>query len=97
MHNGEHRLSLLSINEDEFNKAKSLYEKVLKGSGFSKNLKFECIQEKPLRNRKRKVLWFKLKYNAEAKTNTVVLRSLWLFLNTFNSVFSLLITRCIVM
>ena len=37
------RLSSLSINEDEFNKAKSLYEKALKSSGSHKNLKFESI------------------------------------------------------
>ena len=37
------RLSSLSINEDEFNKAKSLYENALKSSGSHKNLKFESI------------------------------------------------------
>ena len=33
------RLSLLSINEDEFDKAKPLYENALKSSGFNKCLK----------------------------------------------------------
>ena len=33
-------LSSLSISEDEFNKAKLLYKKALKSSGFNNNLKF---------------------------------------------------------
>ena len=48
------RLSSLSINEDEFNKAKPLSENSLKGSGFNKNLKFESTQETP----SRKEVWF---------------------------------------
>ena len=63
------RFSPLSINEDELNKAKPLYEKALKSSSFNKNLKFESIQEKPSQNRKRKVVWFNPPYNAEVKTN----------------------------
>ena len=59
----------LSINEDEFNKAKPLYEKALKSSGFNKNLKCESIHTKPSQNRKRKVVWFNPLYNAEVKTN----------------------------
>ena len=65
------RLSSLSINEDEFNKAKPLYEKALKSSGFNKNLKFESIQTKPSQNSKRKTIWFNPPYNAEVKTNIV--------------------------
>ena len=61
--------SPLSINEDEFNKAKYLYEKALKSSGFNRNLKFESIQRKPSRKRKRKVVWFNPPYKAEVKTN----------------------------
>ena len=63
------RLSSLPINEDEFNKAKPLYEKSRKSSGFYKNLKLESIQKKLSRNRKRKVVWFNPQYNAEVKTN----------------------------
>ena len=58
------RLSSLPINEDEFNKAKPLYEKSRKSSGFYKNLKLESIQKKLSRNRKRKVVWFNPPYNA---------------------------------
>ena len=50
------RLSSLSINEDKFNKAKSLYEKALKSSDFNKNLKFESIQATPSRNKQKQ--WF---------------------------------------
>ena len=42
----------VSINEDEFNKAKPLYEKALESSGFDKNLKFESIRTKSSQNRK---------------------------------------------
>ena len=63
------RLSLLSINEDEFDKAKPLYENALKSSGFNKCLKFENTQTTRLRNRSRKVIWFNPPYNAEVKTN----------------------------
>ena len=52
------RISSLSINEGKFNKAKPLHEKALKSSGLNKNLKFESIQTKASRNRKRKVIWF---------------------------------------
>ena len=63
------RLSLLSINEDEFDKAKPLYENALKSSGFNKCLKFENTQTTRLRNRSREVIWFNPSYNAEVKTN----------------------------
>ena len=62
-------LSSLYINEDEFNKAKPLYEETLNSSRFNRNLKFENIKTKPLRNRKRKVVWFNPIYNAEVQTN----------------------------
>ena len=60
---------LFIINEDEFNKAKSVYEKVLKGCGFKSNLKFASIQTKPSRNRKKEVVWFNPPFNTEVKTN----------------------------
>ena len=63
------RLLSLSINEDEFNKAKPFYEKDLTSSGFNKNGKFEYIQTKPSRNRKQKMVWFNPPYNAQVKTN----------------------------
>ena len=63
------RLSTLSINEEEFYKAKPLYETALKNSGFNGNLKFQSIQTTRSRNRLRKVIWFNPPYNVEVKTN----------------------------
>ena len=64
------RLSSLSINEDEFNKAKRLYENALKSSGFKKKkLKFESIQTTRSQNKQRKVVWFNPPYNADVKTS----------------------------
>ena len=62
------RLLSLSIHKDEFDKAKPLCKKALKSSGFNKNLKSESIQEKSLRNRKIKVVWFNSPYNALVKS-----------------------------
>ena len=53
------RLSSLSINEDEFHKAKLLYEKVLKDRSFNKNLKFERIQTTSSPNRKKSCFFSK--------------------------------------
>ena len=63
------RLSSLSVNEEEFNKAKPLYETALISSGFNESLKFENVQSKQPRNRLRKVIWFNPPYNVEVKTN----------------------------
>ena len=65
------RLSLLSINEYEFDKAEPLYENALKSSGFNKCLKFGNTQTTRLRNRSRRVIWFNPPYNAEVETNIV--------------------------
>ena len=57
------RLSSLSINEEEFNKAKPLYKKALKSSDFNKNLKVESTET---------ALWFRSfnpPYNVETKSN----------------------------
>ena len=63
------RLSTLSINGEEFNKAKPLYETALKNTGFNGNLKFQSIHTTRSRNRLRKVIWFNPPYNVEVKTN----------------------------
>ena len=63
------RLSSLSINEDEYNKAKPLYRKPQKCSVFNKNLKFESMQTTPSLNRQGIVLWFNSPHNAEVKIN----------------------------
>ena len=50
------RISNLSCNEHEFNKAKSLYESDLKSSGFNYSMKFEAPVENATRNRNRKAI-----------------------------------------
>ena len=63
------RISNLSCNENEFSKAKPLYESALKNSMFSYNMKFEAPVENTRRNRNKKVIWFNLPYNLNVKTN----------------------------
>ena len=52
------RLSDLSCNEEEFNKAKPLYENALKDSGFNTSIKYAKDKAKSNRNRNRKIIWF---------------------------------------
>ena len=63
------RISNLSCNEHEFNKAKALYESALKNSGFNYSMKFEAPVENARRNRNRKVIWFNPPYSLNVKTN----------------------------
>ena len=63
------RISNLSCNEHEFNKAKPLYESALKSSGFNYSMKFEAPVENAKRNRNRKVIWFNPPYSLNVKTN----------------------------
>ena len=51
------------------NLIKQNLQKIVKGSGFSKNVKFEFIQRTPSLKRQRKLVWFNPPYNAEVKTN----------------------------
>ena len=52
------RLSELSCNQEEFNKAEALYGEVLLESNYKASLKFERPQYKTKRNRLRRVMWF---------------------------------------
>ena len=64
------RLTNLSCDETEFNKAKSPYQDALKTSGYKESLQYE--QPKPThrdRNRKRKIIWFNPPYNMNVRTN----------------------------
>ena len=63
------RISNLSCNEHEFNKAKPLYESALKSSEFNCSMKFEAPVENARRNRNRKVIWFNPPYSLNVKTN----------------------------
>ena len=63
------RLSELSCNQEEFNKAKPLYEEALSESYYKASLKFEKPQYNTKRNRLRKVIWFNPPFSQNVKTN----------------------------
>ncbi len=62
------RISEISCNESEFNKAKSVYEAALKKSGFSDEMKFKKY-EKVKNNRKRNIMYFNPPFSKNVKTN----------------------------
>ena len=59
----------LSCNEEEFNKAKPPYKNALKGSGYTKSLKYTKPYENTNSNRNRKILWFNPPFSHNVKTN----------------------------
>ena len=61
------RISDLSCNEQEFDKAKGMYESALKDSGHSPNFHFENHNGRRVRNRK--VIWFNPPFSKNVKTN----------------------------
>ena len=65
----DRRISNLSCNENEFHKAKALYESPLKNSGLSYSMKQEAPVENSRRNRNKKVTWFNLTYRLNGKTS----------------------------
>ena len=63
------RISSLSCDETEFNKAKITYETALKNSGYQATLKFEKTSQNTRRNRNRKVIWFNPPFSLNVNTN----------------------------
>ena len=63
------RLSDLSCNEDEFKRAKPLYENALKESGYKAKMKYETSENTNSRNRQRKILWFNPPFSQSVNTN----------------------------
>ena len=63
------RISNLLCNQNEFNKAKPLYESALKNSEFNYSMKFEAAVENTRQKRNRKVIWFNPRYSLSVKTN----------------------------
>ena len=61
------RISDLSCNEEEFDKAKGVYETALRDSGHHPNFKYE--RQKRNKTRNRKVIWFNPPFNKSVKTN----------------------------
>lgn len=63
------RISELSINAEEFEKAKPAYEEALKKSGYQTNdLVYQQTKGKR-KNRKRNIIWFNPPFSANVKTN----------------------------
>ena len=66
----ESRITSLSCNEEEFNKAKDIYNTGLRNSGFDSNIQFNNTgTNRSPRSRKRKVIWFNPPFNRAVKTN----------------------------
>ena len=65
----DNHLSDFSCNEDEFKKAKPLYENALKESGYKAEMKYETSENTNNKTKKRKILWFNLPFSQSVKTN----------------------------
>ena len=65
------RISSLSCNIDEFNKAAPLYNEALKKSGFNDQFSYRSTdhQQQPKNNRQRKVNWLNPPYSKNVHTN----------------------------
>lgn len=61
-------ISELSCDEEEFVKAKGIYEKAINESKFKVTLKFNELYSKR-KNKNRKIMWFNLPYDERVKTN----------------------------
>ena len=62
------RISDISCNKEEFDKAIPMYEEALKRSGYNQNMSYQEPQ-KQKRSRKRKIIWFNPPYSCNVKTN----------------------------
>ena len=63
------RVSDLSHDENEFNKAKPVYEAALEQSGFASKMCYEKPPAEKKRTRNRKSIWFNPPYSSSVKTN----------------------------
>ena len=69
-HNINLRLTTLSSNEQEFNKAAPPYQKALNDSGYSHTLRYNPTRPQvSRRQRKRRITWYNPPYNANVQTN----------------------------
>ena len=63
------RISNLSFDKDEFNKAKGVYEDALSSSGFNEKLRYEAEHAHVIRRkRSRKIIWLNPPCNTEVQT-----------------------------
>ena len=66
------RISRLSCDETEFDKAATQYNEALKSSGFKASITYKSVSETTTRkkaNRRRKITWFNSPYSRSVKTN----------------------------
>ena len=63
------RLSNLSCNKEEFDKAAEEYQEVLKKSGFNEKLTYSPPIAANRRQRKRNILWYNPPFDLQVKTN----------------------------
>ena len=63
------RLSELSCNKDEFDKAKLLYEKSLQESGYKTSMSYAQTEVKTSKNRSWNIIWFNPPFCQNVKTN----------------------------
>ena len=63
------RLSDLSCNKEEFDKAKLLYEKSLHESGYKTSMSYAQTEVKNSGNRSRNIIWFNPPFSQNVKTN----------------------------
>ena len=67
----EQRLSLLSSNEEIFERNKAPYEKTLYDSGYKSNLKYQGKETTKKKNRSKKIILFIPPYSKSIKTNVI--------------------------
>ena len=66
----ERRVSDISVDQEQFEKAKPEYERALKDSGFPSTMKFNQLPPNPFRRvRNRKVIWYNPPFNSAVKQN----------------------------
>ena len=63
------RISSLSCDETEFNKAKITYKTALKNSGYQATLNFVKPSQNIRQNQNRKMIWFNPPFSSNVKTN----------------------------
>lgn len=65
------RITDISCNEHEFNKAKTIYDNALKSSGYTETLSYNKDKQpaRPRRNRQRNIIWYNPPFSKNVKTN----------------------------
>ena len=64
-----HRLSSISCDKEQFDKAKPDYENALKNSGFDGDMEFIEVTQKRRRKPRNNIIWFNPPFDLQVKTN----------------------------